>query len=291
MQTFKAFPTGRAVSALCCAALLTACATATAPSDPKAAAATTEAATGLVAAHVNTVGSLTAQDAGIAALAARVSNADLVSFAGGWNIHEEDARLKAALTEALVNTGRLSLILLDTPCEGAEPLNQYASAGATAAFAADVVRAAPLPEAQKSAALAETLTVLRGWNAVNPDRPVRIAGYQCPEAASADQTRAALFWGYDQTRTHTGEKDMAAEARAYGQPAAHQVWLVQTANAALGDVIPGSGWIDLRALPDDPAIRAWRGEKSGPVPAMTEGTPWSADILFRHNGTTPAAPF
>lgn len=272
------------------AALLTACATQPAPPEPVAPE-TQETVTDILRAQVVTVATLAPDDPGIAALARAVSGADLVSFEGGGPPYRENPALKSALTEALVQSGSLGLLLLDVPCDGAAVLDEYASGAATPTLAADLVREAPLHEGQKSAALADILTLLRGWNAVNADQPVRVAGMHCDVAAQADPDRLAIFWGLDQLPAHTGEKDMAAAARRYGEPAANHVWIVQTDDAALSDIIPASGWIDMRALPESADVAAWRQEKAQALPLLRPEHPSSADILFRHARTTPAEPF
>lgn len=280
----------RPLLAVFAAALLAACATQPAPPDPAAPPAQ-ETVTDFLRTQVVTVTTLSPDDPGIAALARAVSGADLVSFEGGGPPYRESTALKSALTEALVQSGSLGLLILDVPCDGAVVLDEYASGGATSALAADVVRQAPLYEGQKSAALADMLMLLRGWNAVNADQPVRVAGMHCAGAAEADPGRVAIFWGLDQLPAHTGEKDMAAAARNYGEPATNHVWIVQTDDAALSDIIPASGWIDLRDLPDSADVTAWRQEKAQTLYLLRPMYPSSADILFRHATLTPDTPF
>ncbi|MFN3608986.1 MAG: hypothetical protein ACK4Y9_07975 [Hyphomonas sp.] len=272
------------------AALLAACATQ--PAAPPAIPPVAEPPIGdLLQAQAVTVAALSPDDPGIIALARAVAGADLVSFEGGGPSYRESAALKSALTEALVQSGRAGLVILDIPCDGAAVLDTYASGTATSGLAADLVREAPIPESQKSAALADLLMLLRGWNAVNADRPVRVAGMHCTQAGEGDPGQTALFWGLDQLPAHTGEKAMAAAARKYGEPAENHVWIVQTDDAALSGILPGSGWIDLRALPQSADGVAWQQEMAQTVPLVRPGHPSSADILFRHAGMTPEAPF
>ncbi|MBA4226787.1 MAG: hypothetical protein C0456_09155 [Hyphomonas sp.] len=272
-------------------AMLAACATEPAPPPPADAPAQQQNANDTLKAHAVQVAALRPEDPGIAALARAISGAQLVSFAGDWAHSQEDESLKSALTEALVQSGRLGLLVLNVPCEGAEMLDTYASGAATSALAADVVRSAPIPEGQKTAALTDILTVLRGWNAVNPDKSVKVSGMHCKAAASADPERVSIFWGLDQLPAHTGEKDLAASALQYGDPSGNHVWLVQTDDEGLSGILPASGWIDLRALPATADVVSWRQEKAATEPLLRPQHPSAADILFRHAQRTPADPF
>lgn len=272
------------------AALVSACATQPAPAPPVEPAAPPAIADTLRTLAI-TVQTLSSGDPGIAELARRVSGADLISFEGGGPANQESAALKAALTEALAQSGMLGLLILDVPCDGAAVLDGYAGGAATGQLATDVVREAPIHDSQKSAALADTLTVLRGWNAVNIDRTIRIAGMHCAAASEAAPDRAAIFWGIDQLPAHTGEKDMAAAARRGGEAADKHVWIAQTDDSALSDVIPGSGWLDLRALPETAEVAGWRQQKAETLPLLRPLNPSAADIVFRHAAITPAEPF
>lgn len=287
MQIFSA-ARNLSLSALC-AGVLAACATQTpaVPVQP----ASTETVANLLAPYTVSVAALTPSDPGIAALAAKLAGADQVSFSSGWNGYDEDAALKGALTEALMDTGRLGLLLLDAPCDGAAALDTFISGAATDAQAADVVTRAALPEGQKTPALAEMLTALRGWNALNVDTPVHIAGMHCDTAAAANSARLTVFWGLDALPGTGAEKSMAAAARQPGTPSANHVWLVQTDNAALSDLLPASGWIDARNLPEDAATTAWRNVAATAVPALAPEQDWSADIIFRHGSMTRTVPF
>ncbi len=272
------------------AALVSACANEPAPAPPVEPAPKPAVSDTLKTLAV-TVDTLSAEDPGIAALALSVSGADLISFEGGGTRSPEDTALKSALTEALAQSGMLGLLILDVPCDGGAVLDAYAAGAATGQLATEIVREAPIHDSQKSAALADTLTVLRGWNAVNIDRTIRIAGMHCAAASEAVTDRAAIFWGVDQLPAHTGEKDMAAAARRYGEAAENHVWIVQTDDAALADVLPGSGWLDLRALPETPDVAGWRQQIAETLPLLRPLHPSAADIVFRHAAMTPAEPF
>lgn len=271
------------------AALLAACASQPAPSQRAETVSRSTRADTLQAQAV-TVSALSPDDPGIAALARAVSGAGLVSFEGG-QASQESLALKSALSEALLLSGSLSLIILDVPCDGAAILDDYTRGAPTSTLAADLVRAAPIPDGQKTAALADMLTLLRGWNAVNADQPARVAGMHCAPAAEGDVQKTALFWGLDQLPAHTGEKDMAAAAMAYGEPAENHIWLAQTDAPALADVIPASGWIDLRALPERADVAAWRQDMAVTLPLLRAAHPSAADILFKHPASTSADPF
>lgn len=281
----------RALLASLTAALLAGCATQAAPSEQADEMPTQQAVVDQLRAQVVSVETLSPDDLGIAALARAVSGASLVSFAGSRSGTREDAALKGALTEALLQSANLGLLILDVPCEGGAILDDYVSGTATSKLAAELVREAPIHEGQKSATLADTLTMLRGWNAVNINQPVRVAGMHCPVASEVTADRLAIFWGLDQLPAHTGEKDMAAAARLYGEPALNHVWLVQTDTNALSDLFPGSGWLDVRALPESPDVAAWRLERAASEPLLRPQHPSSADIIFRHVETKPAEPF
>lgn len=272
------------------AALVSACATRPAPAPPVEPAPKPAVSETLKTLAVR-VETLSPGDPGIAALALSVSGADLISFEGGGAISQERVALKGALTEALAQSGMLGLLILDVPCAGAAVLDAYAAGAATGQLATEIVREAPIHDGQKSAALADTLTVLRGWNAVNIDRTIRIAGMHCAAASEAAPERAAVFWGVDQLPAHTGEKDMAAAARRHGEAADNHVWIVQTQEAALADTIPGSGWLDLRALPETPDVAGWRQQVSETLPRLRPLHPSAADIVFRHAASMPAEPF
>ncbi|MBY9065316.1 hypothetical protein K1X12_00305 [Hyphomonas sp. WL0036] len=278
------------IAAFCGALMLAACAT-QAPSPPSVSVETVDSAASLLAPLSVPVATLSADDPGIQTLAKKLEGTAQVSFASGWERYQEDQRLKSALTEALIGSGAAGLLLLNVPCEGAGILDQYASGAATSDLAADVVRAAPLPDSQKTEALADVLTVARGWNAVNLDRPLKISGVHCDAAASAESNRTVIFWGMEQLASQESEKAVAAEARTPGVPARPHVWLAQASGSALSDIIPASGWLDLRDLPAKPAIAAWRAEKGLEVPALLGEKSWSADIVFRHTASTPAVPF
>lgn len=290
MQTCAPNTASRPLLAGLAAALLAACASQPAPPaqvETPPAAPTVDT----LKSQVVTVATLTPEDPGIAALARAVSGVGLVSFEGGLPATLEEAALKSALTEALIQSGQLGMLILDVPCDGAAVLNDFASAGQASILAADLVREAPIPETQKSGALADMLMLLRGWNAVNADQPITVMGMHCDGALETTTGRTAIFWGLDQLPAHTGEKEMAAAALAYGEPAENHVWIVQTDAAILEPLIAGSGWIDLRALPEDAAVAAWRQETATEIPLLRPDHPSAADILFRHPARTPAEAF
>lgn len=237
------------------------------------------------AAYLKPIAELSPTDAGIIALAEAVAGADLISFMGHGSYFEEDARLKAALTLALTEQHDLGVVILDTPCGGASILDTYIGGAQTGDLAVDIVRQADIVPALKSLALAELMTQLRGWNAVNTDAPVRIAGKGCNTAREAAPGRLAIFWGLTELPASMSEKDMAAAAR--GEAAArNHLWIVQNFEETLGITDGSDGWIDLRALPDDPQIQAWRDDQAKTQPWMKASHPWAADIVFLHGTFT-----
>ncbi|MFN3314839.1 MAG: hypothetical protein ACK46Q_15450, partial [Hyphomonas sp.] len=257
-------------------AVLAGCATETlAPASTDAIVPTEIVAQNPAAAYFKPTAELSPTDAGIMALADAVAGADLISFMGHGSYSEEDARLKAALTLALIEQHDLGLVILDTPCGGASILDTYIGGAQTGDLAVDIVRQADIVPALKSLALADLMTQLRGWNAVNIDAPVRIAGKGCTTAREAAPGRPAIFWGLTELPASMSEKDMAAAAR--GEPAArNHVWIVQDFEEPLGITDGSDGWIDLRALPDDPQIGIWRDEQAKTQPWMKASHPWAA---------------
>lgn len=262
-------------------AVLAGCATA--PLPPQSA----ETPASPAAPYFTPTATLSPNDAGIIALAGAVAGADLVSFMGHGAYSEEDTRLKAALTVALTERHELGVVILDTPCAGASILDTYIGGAQTGDLAVEIVREAEIVPALKSAALADLLTHLRGWNAVNINAPVSIAGKGCTTAREAAPGRPAIFWGLTELPASMGEKDMAAAAR--GEPAAQDhVWIVSEFGETLGVAGDSDGWIDMRALPDEPQIMEWREAHAETSPWMDAGHAWAADIIFLHRSRTPA---
>ncbi|MFN4024013.1 MAG: hypothetical protein ACK4MQ_04220 [Hyphomonas sp.] len=269
------------------AAILFVAGCATAPAPAPAPAEPQRTAADLLSPLAVPTASLTAQDPGITALAAALSGAKLIGFMGTGTGSQEDALLKSALTEVLTERYHLGAVILDTPCAGANELDAYIGGAQTGELAADVVGAAHIAGVYKTAALADLLTMLRGWNAIYADAPVRVAGYGCETARMVPPGRPAIFWGFTESPADMGEKMRAAQARGE-VPAEPFVWLVQVSGETAADIIPATGWIDMRALPDDPLVADWR-EAAGPGNAVLRADhPWSADIVFRHPDPTPA---
>lgn len=275
----------RIILASCSAAglLLAGCATAPAPAPGEPA----PTAADLLIPLAVPAASLTAQDPGIKALAAALSGANLVGFMATATGSQDDARLKSALTEVMTERYHLGAVILDAPCTGANTLDTYIGGAQTGELAADVVRGADIPDVHKTAALADLLMMLRGWNAIYTDAPVRISGYGCETARQVPPDRPAIFWGFAKLPADMGEKTRAAEARGEG-PAEAYVWLVQVSGETAADIIPAAGWIDMRALPADPLVARWRETAGAGNAVFRAGHPWSADIVFRHPELTPA---
>lgn len=258
VQTFPAM--------LAAAAMLAACASAPEPVTPAPdASARPDTATSALPADAVPIAQLAAEDPGIIALAAEISGASLVSFAFPGAAIVEDSRLKAALTEALVERHGLGLVILDTPCGRAAILDTYIAGAQTADTAAETLRAANIEPELQTSELAELMTWLRGWNAVFTDAPVRIAGRDCPLAETAEPGRMAIFWGYSFHFAHTGEKNRALAVRG-DLAGGTAVWLVQD----YSDGAEASYWVHQPARPS----ATWPGD-----------TP-SVDILVHHPGMT-----
>jgi erythromycin esterase len=163
------------------AALLSACATKT--GEVPAGHAPTMA--DLLAAQAVTIRNLTSTDPGIKALAKRLSTAQIAGLGEATHGSHEDALLKAVLIQRMVEDHDLRVVLLEANRTGAAQFDAYASGAPTGLLAADAVREAPLFRILKTEVMADLLTWLRGWNAVNPDQRVQVLGIDC-QASSAD---------------------------------------------------------------------------------------------------------
>ena len=109
-------------------------------------------------------------------------------------------------------------------------------------------------------------------------------GHHALMARRAGQARQAVVVAVDR-------REHGDAARRGGEAADNHVWIVQTDNAALADLITGSGWLDLRALPDTPDVAGWQQEMAETLPLLRPLHPSAADIVFRHAAMTPAEPF
>lgn len=162
--------------------------------------------------------------------------------------------LAAGLTESLIEMDGVRAIEVEGLEDAVTVLNGYSSGAPTSAMATEVVAPAPLPDYISRTATADLLTWLRGWNAVRIDAPVVFA----PAAPELQQSDAPVVtW---------------LSAAGEGQ----QVTVLQLADALPLD---GSGWIDLKALPEHALIDAWRAETPGL--ANPDGS-WAADYALFH---------
>jgi len=143
----------------------------------------------LLGAQARPIRRLAAGDPGITALAHRLAQSKISGLGEATHGSHEDARLKSLLVQAMVETHGLRLVLLEANRAGTAELDAYTSAAPTGLLAAEAVKQAPILRVLKTEVMADLLTWLRGWNAVNPDRQVRLMGIDC-QASSADAAAA-----------------------------------------------------------------------------------------------------
>ena len=170
------------------AALVSACAT-PATTGPAANTSGIQSIETLFAAQAVPIRQLTAEDAGVMALASRLATSRMAGLGEATHGSHEDALLKSVLIQAMVEHHDLRVVLLEANRTGTAQLDAYASGGPTGLLAADAVKQAPVFRILKTEVMADLLTWLRGWNAVNPDRKVRVLGVDC-QASSQDASDA-----------------------------------------------------------------------------------------------------
>jgi hypothetical protein len=139
----------------------------------------------LLAAQAVPIRKLTAEDAGVMALASRLATSRIAGLGEATHGSHEDALLKSVLIQAMVEHHDLRVVLIEANRTGTAQLDAYASGGPTGLLAAEAVKQAPVFRILKTEVMADLLTWLRGWNAVNPDRKVRVLGVDC-QASSQD---------------------------------------------------------------------------------------------------------
>ena len=166
------------------AAILSACATQPA-AGPGPVAGTIPTMESLLAAQAVPIRKLTAEDAGVMALASRLATSRIAGLGEATHGSHEDALLKSVLIQAMVEHHDLRVVLIEANRTGTAQLDAYASGGPTGLLAAEAVKQAPVFRILKTEVIADLLTWLRGWNAVNPDRKVRVLGVDC-QASSQD---------------------------------------------------------------------------------------------------------
>ncbi len=166
------------------AAVLSGCAIRPA-AGPEILAGSTPTLESLLAAEAVEISKLTAGDAGVMALASRLATSRMAGLGEATHGSHEDALLKSVLIQAMVEHHDLRVVLLEANRAGSALLDAYASGGPTGLLAAEAVKEAPVFRILKTEVMADLLTWLRGWNAVNPDRKVRVFGVDC-QASSQD---------------------------------------------------------------------------------------------------------
>lgn len=137
----------------------------------------------LLAAQAVPIRKISPDDPGVRALASGLSGAQLAGLGEATHGSHEDALLKSMLVQVMVEKHGLRAILLEANRAGAQQLNAYASAAPTGLQAVEAVRQAAVFRILKTEVMADLLTWLRGWNAVNGDQPVRIVGIDCQNSS------------------------------------------------------------------------------------------------------------
>lgn len=165
-------------------ALAPACAVQTGPDRPSPAS-LAPTMTSLLAAQAVPVRNLASDDPGIRALAKRLAGARMAGLGEATRGAHEDTLLKSVLIQAMVENHNLRAVLLEASHTGCAQLDTYASGAPTGMLAAEAVKQAPVSRILKTEVMADLLAWLRGWNAVNADRRVRIIGVDC-QASSQD---------------------------------------------------------------------------------------------------------
>lgn len=143
----------------------------------------------LLAAQAVPIRKIAADDPGVKALAKRLSAVRVAGLGQATQGSHQDAQLNSVLLQVMVESHGLRTILLATSRDGGAALDRFASGKPTGLLAAEAVKEAPVPALFKTEVTADLLTWLRGWNAVNIDEPVRLAGIDCRDS-SADAAAA-----------------------------------------------------------------------------------------------------
>lgn len=235
------------------------------------------------------VESLSPEDPGLLNLARALADARLVSFSGRYAGMEQDAALKSALSQTLIERHGFGLVLLDAPCQGAADLDIYASGAVTSAYAADIVREANLSPQLKTAALADLLVMLRGWNALQPTEPVRITGHSCPSVIEDVDNKPAIFWGLTQPAENMDEKSFS-QTLIEGMASQDHAWIVQLSGTEAGPETPVPGWLDQRRLKSSVPTSPEAQSDTIELAEQQQEDTRAEDIIFRHQTLTPASP-
>jgi len=160
------------------------------PATPKVAVPTVAS---LLAAQAVPIRSFTASDPGITALARRLSQSKFVGLGEATQGSHEDALLISLLIQSMIEFHDLRVVMLPASRAGTDLLDGYASGAPSGMQAADIVRQAPMYRIYKTEVMEDFITWLRGWNAVNADRKVRIVSVDCMSSSrDAADALAAL---------------------------------------------------------------------------------------------------
>ena len=165
-------------------ALVSACATQTG-TDPVPPASLAPTMTSLLAAQAVPIRNLAPNDPGVKALAKRLAGARMAGLGEATHGSHEDVLLKSVLIQAMVENHNLRVVLLEANSTGCAQLDKFASGAPTGLLAAEAVKQAQVFRILKTEVIADLLAWLRGWNAVNADRRVRVIGVDC-QASSQD---------------------------------------------------------------------------------------------------------
>ncbi len=282
-------------------ALVSACATqtVTGPSQTSGFAQTIES---LLAAQAVPIRKLSSDDAGVMALAARLSTSRMAGLGEATHGSHEDALLKSMLIQAMVEHHDLRVILLEANRTGTAKLDDYTSGGPTGLLAAEAVKQAPVFRILKTEVMADLLTWLRGWNAVNPDQRVRVLGVDC-QASSQDAGDAlAALAAIDSGAADALGLALAPILTAEAKAARHDLMLKQVTTAQRAEAESACRMLEAeleRAGLTNAAFtarRAWQGlsafefETSDGDMALATPEYWSRrDVFMAENALALAA--
>lgn len=221
--------------------------------------------TSLLAAQAVPIRHLVPNDPGVVALARRLATSQMAGLGEATHGSHQDALLKSVLVQNMVENHGLRLVLLEANRTGAAQLDAYASAAPTGLLAADAVRQAPVFRILKTEVMADLLTWLRGWNAVNADRRVRVVGIDC-QASSIDAGDAlAALATVDSGAADAIGVALAPILTAEAKAARHDLMLKQIASAQRLEAEAACRMLEAelqRAGLDNAAFtarRAWQG--------------------------------
>lgn len=245
-------------------ALVSACAVQTGP-DPLAPTSLAPTMTSLLAAQAVPVRNLAPDDPAVKALAKRLAGARMAGLGEATHGSHEDTLLKSVLIQAMVENHNLRAVLLEANRTGCAQLDAFASGAPTGLLAAEAVKQAPVFRILKTEVMADLLAWLRGWNAVNADRRVRVIGVDCQassqDAGDALAALATIDPGAAEALSAALEPILATGARA----ARHDLMLKQITSAERAEAEAACRMLEAElgavGLEDDAftARRAWQG--------------------------------